>query len=69
MIYVHLDSPTNSTIFTNCCNVAINDHQDTCPGCRAEVYPGKNATDHQRGMNRWNWAYGRQLRGVREGGK
>jgi hypothetical protein len=62
MIYVHLSSPTNSTIFTNCCRVAINDNQDECPCCKAEVMPGKGATDHQRSMARWNWAYGRQER-------
>jgi hypothetical protein len=60
MIYVHLDSPYNSTIFTNCCNVAIQDHQANCPSCKEEVYPGREATTRQRDMNRWNWAYGRQ---------
>lgn len=62
MIYVHLCSPTNSTIFTNCCRVAINDNQAACPSCKEEVYPGRDASDHQRSMNRWNWAYGKQRR-------
>lgn len=62
MIYVHLDSPTNSTIFTNCCNAAITDSQVQCPSCEKEVYPGRESTERQRSMNRWNWAYGRQKR-------
>lgn len=31
--------PTNSTFFTNCCNVAICDHEQKCPFCRKDVYP------------------------------
>jgi len=60
MVYVQLSSPTNSTIFTNCCRVAINDNQAHCPSCNAEVYPGKDATSHQRNTSRWSWAYGSQ---------
>lgn len=60
MIYVQLANPYNSTIFTNCCRVAINDDQAHCPLCKAEVYPGVEATEHERNMYRWNWAYGRQ---------
>ena len=63
MIYVQLASRTNSTIFTNCCQVAILPIQPHCPGCGKEVYPGVDATDRQRDMNRWNWAYGRQAKG------
>lgn len=62
MNYVHLDSPTNSTLFTNCCNVAILDDQAACPQCRQEVYPGHDSTQRDRAMYRWNWAYGRQRR-------
>jgi len=32
-------SKTNSTFFTDCCNVAINDSQRKCPVCREYVYP------------------------------
>ena len=64
MVYVRLSSPTNSTIFTNCCNVAILPHQAHCPRCKAEVYPGVDETDHQRNQARWNWAYGRQKKGL-----
>lgn len=61
MIYVHLCSPTNSTIFTNCCKVAINDNQIRCPACKEEVYPGEGS-DHHRSRLRWTYAYGRQKR-------
>lgn len=55
---VFLCSPTNSTMFTECCRVAINDDQSLCPRCKEEVYPGKDTTDHQRGAARWEMAYG-----------
>ena len=32
-------SPTNSTHFTTCCEVAICDDQQKCPRCRKDVYP------------------------------
>ena len=35
-------SPTNSTFFTACCEVAICDDQQKCPSCRADVYPFYN---------------------------
>lgn len=62
MVYVFLCSPTNSTMFTNCCRTAINDDQVHCPVCKSEVYPGADATNHQRHMSRWNWAFGAQKR-------
>ncbi|WP_286920091.1 MULTISPECIES: hypothetical protein [Pseudomonas] len=55
---VYLASHTNSTIFTRCCDVAILDDQVLCPGCREEVYPGLDATNHQRRTARWEMAYG-----------
>lgn len=51
MSTVYLDGPTNSTLFTTCCDVAIQDDQDNCPQCRQSVSPrGRNA--------RWEAAYG-----------
>jgi hypothetical protein len=48
---VFLDSPTNSTLFTTCCEVAICDDQSRCPRCHQEVFPkGRNS--------RWGMAYG-----------
>lgn len=31
--------PTNSTLFTNCCQLAILDNQQKCPGCKQDVHP------------------------------
>lgn len=67
MRYVYLSSPTNSTMFTNCCRVAINDNQARCPACKEEVYPGKDYGDHQRHMARWNWAFGKQRQAQSKG--
>lgn len=39
MASVFLCSPTNSTMFTTCCQVAINDDQANCPVCKAEILP------------------------------
>ena len=58
MISVFLCSPTNSTMFTRCCQVAICDDQANCPRCGQEVYPGADATQHQRRVSRWNMAFG-----------
>lgn len=60
MIGVFLCSPTNSTMFTNCCRVAINDDQALCPRCRQEVQPGEEATNHERHVARWRQAYRKQ---------
>lgn len=55
---VFLCSPTNSQMFTRCCEVAICDDQAFCPRCREEVYPGQEATNHQRRTKRWEMAFG-----------
>lgn len=67
---VFLCSPTNSTMFTSCCKVAICDDQQTCPSCKTDVYPfSENMTEQERReaaggccnhntrMARWNLAY------------
>lgn len=51
--HVYLDSPNNSTLFTVCCNVAINDNQRKCPRCHALVMPAEE---------RWRYAYNRAKR-------
>jgi hypothetical protein len=51
MATVYLDSPTNSTLFTTCCNVAINDDQKACPQCRRTITP-------EAASSRWERAYG-----------
>lgn len=63
-------SPTNSTFFTTCCEVAICDDQEKCPVCRKDVYPfhegmsdreRKEAAggycNHNTHMARWRQAY------------
>jgi len=51
MSTVYLCSPTNSTMFTTCCEVAICDDEGSCPKCKEDVTPkGRNA--------RWEHAYG-----------
>ena len=56
MASVYLDNPTNSTLFTTCCNVAICDHQERCPRCKQDVNP-------KGGRARWEAAYGPIRRG------
>jgi hypothetical protein len=36
---VRYSSLTNSTLFTDCCDTAICDHQQKCPRCGKDVYP------------------------------
>lgn len=57
MATVFLDGPTNSTLFTTCCEVAILDHEGKCPSCGQDVQP-KTRTE------RWETAYGPIRRGV-----
>jgi len=46
---VHYDSPTNSTFFTTCCQVAICNDQQKCPSCHKDVYPfHERMTDSER---------------------
>ncbi len=44
---VRYSSPTNSTLFTNCCGVAVCDDQNRCPVCDAEVYPENPRSRHR----------------------
>lgn len=39
MSTVYFSGPNNSTFFTTCCSLAINDYQTKCPGCKVEVTP------------------------------
>ena len=39
MSRVKYSGPTNSTFFTTCCELAICDDQQKCPGCKQDVYP------------------------------
>lgn len=44
---------TNSTMFTECCEVAICDDQPNCPRCNRPVI-GYDLTPNARGRIRWN---------------
>ena len=39
MSSVRYCSPTNSTFFTTCCDKAICDDEQKCPGCKKDVHP------------------------------
>lgn len=56
MSSVYLDGPSNSTMFTTCCDVAITDREQRCPRCGQEVEPVGHGA-------RWSLAYGRIKRG------
>jgi hypothetical protein len=47
---------TNSTIFTDCCQVAICDNQARCPHCGLPVIGWDEPTTHLRGRARWRAA-------------
>lgn len=66
MYGVHHSGPYNSTFFTNCCGVAINDNEGRCPKCREEIEPGEKASEHQRNRARWSMAYKPPLNPVRK---
>ena len=61
-IGVRLSGPTNSTIFTNCCGVAICDYEPDCPKCKQEVAGGRGQTEQERRRLRWEVAHGRWKR-------
>ena len=54
---VYLCSPTNSTMFTTCCDVAICNDEKACPSCKENVYGHDQPNDHKRGMIRWSYAF------------
>ena len=68
MAGVHFSSHTNSTKFTDCCQVAICDNEDRCPRCKNEIYPQSAMGRHDMAMER---LYGRErLKKIRaEGAK
>lgn len=44
---------TNSTMFTECCSVAICDDEPNCPFCKRAVIGNDATTAHERGKIRW----------------
>lgn len=57
MTYVHLSNPYNSTMFTNCCGVAICDDERCCPVCGRLVIGYDAVSNGGRRMIRWRYAY------------
>jgi len=62
-------SGTNSTMFTECCEVAICDDQPCCPVCRRKVVGHDAESSYQRGRIRWRYAYQPQQAPREQGGK
>ena len=48
---------TNSTLFTECCKVAICSDEKCCPSCGREVVGSSIEDHHERAMYRWKIAY------------
>ena len=46
-------SGTNSTMFTECCSVAICNDQRCCPKCGREIVGYNEKTDYECGIARW----------------
>lgn len=47
---------TNSTMFTECCDVAICDDQACCPQCKRDIIGHDAKSTHERGRRRWRYA-------------
>lgn len=54
---VHLCGPYNSTMFTDCCGVAICNDEIKCPSCGRLVIGSDCKTDNERRIIRWRTAY------------
>lgn len=48
---------TNSTMFTQCCEVAICSDEKNCPRCGRLVIGYDAESDHERAKIRWQSAY------------
>lgn len=58
MSSVYLCSPTNSTMFTTCCNVAILEREKECPKCADIIYPFEREDDQfsENDIRRLRWS-------------
>jgi len=54
---VRLCGLTNSTMFTDCCGVAICEDQERCPACKDKIIGWDEESNHARGLRRWRYAY------------
>ena len=50
-------SGKNSTMFTECCEVAICDDEPNCPYCKRKVIGWDAGSNHKRCKIRWEHAY------------
>jgi hypothetical protein len=66
MSRVFLCSPTNSQMFTTCCETAICSNQQKCPSCKQYVYPFDDGmtdkerdaiSNHKTETMRWSMAF------------
>ena len=57
MINVFLCNSTDSTVFTDCCHIAIFSEQKYCPSCHKEVIHGETPSETEK--IRWRNAYAR----------
>jgi len=51
-----MPSGTNSTMFTDCCDVAICDDEPNCPVCKRKVVGWDAESKHERAQIRWRFA-------------
>lgn len=54
---VFLCSPTNSQMFTTCCEAAICNDEVRCPNCNSLVVGHDEPNEHERGKKRWRIAF------------
>ena len=54
---------TNSTMFTECCDVAICNDERKCPRCKRFVIGYNACSDNERGKIRWRYATSHWKRG------
>lgn len=53
---VYVCSPTNSQLFTSCCDVAITPKEEKCPKCNNIVSGYDSNSEHRTNRMRWSMA-------------
>lgn len=64
MASVYYSSKTNSTLFTTCCRVAIQEDEERCPCCKEVVTPEGSRARHDEAMGQM-WGANRVKRWMR----
>ena len=44
---LHVSSPNNSTLFTDCHNIAVLEHETKCPRCKIPIF-GRTDKDEEK---------------------